>query len=158
MTQGFHDKRSVRPAFFIPHFLTNMAPRRSKKARLAPPAPTTDNSVPRGVGKCKALDLPAEILLEIISYYPNLPMDAPEKFLMSWRYLDASAFERSDAIRALSQTCSSWRAFFWPMLWERIEAGALKGRTGAWYRKLADALIRKSNGIASNPDIASKVR
>lgn len=137
-----------------------MTPRQSKKPRLAFPAPLADSSIPRGVEKCKAVALPAEILLEIISYYPNLPMDnPPERFPMNRRYLDASAFERSDTIRALSQTCLTWRAFFWHMLWERVEAGALKGRTGAqWYHKLTDTLIRKCNGIASNPDIANKVR
>ncbi|KAJ2919464.1 hypothetical protein MD484_g962, partial [Candolleomyces efflorescens] len=167
--------------------------------------------------ECKFLELPSEILLEILSYFePAVSMDSGEKavnvvypnggedttttadnnvvdggsansdsgsngdgsgsagnadagaetpvltytyYYNEQRFLPGSAFSRTDSLRALSQTCVAWRNFFWPMIWENVELGsALRDGRGAWYRKLADGLIRKGKGIIADAEVAKRVK
>ncbi|KAJ2923444.1 hypothetical protein H1R20_g13654, partial [Candolleomyces eurysporus] len=74
-------------------------------------------------------------------------------------FLPRSSFARTDAFRALSQTCVAWRDFFWPMIWEDVELGsALRDGMGAWYKKLAQGLIRKAKGIIEDEEVAKRVQ
>ncbi|RXW19550.1 hypothetical protein EST38_g6304 [Candolleomyces aberdarensis] len=198
-------------------------------ARAKAPSSTAAASGAGSNEECKFLELPSEILLEILSYFePAVSLDAGEKALNvlypnagedtttptaaengvnndddrnndndnassngnsesdsddngngngnasnvndtpvitytyyynEQRFLPGSAFSRTDALRALSQTCVAWRNFFWPMIWENVDLGsALRDGRGAWYRKLADGLIRKGRGIIGDAEVAKWVR
>ncbi|KAK0200096.1 hypothetical protein DFS33DRAFT_217786 [Desarmillaria ectypa] len=64
--------------------------------------------------------LPIELLLEIFSYWPSIPISWPESpALFPNIYL-----ERSHTIRALTQTCTSLRAILLPLAWQNLEACA----------------------------------
>ena len=72
----------------------------------------------------------------------------------SFRYL-----ERTDALRALSQTCKLWRHLFFPLLWERLESCLTRPKSAIWYSKVhGESLIRKSSLVCENLEIASHVR
>ncbi|KAK0227377.1 hypothetical protein EDD85DRAFT_974958 [Armillaria nabsnona] len=61
--------------------------------------------------------LPNELLLEILSYWPSIPIPAKDRRVFSERYM-----QRFHALLALSQTCRSLRNVFLPLVWERLEA------------------------------------
>ncbi|KAJ6532648.1 hypothetical protein B0H19DRAFT_1241931 [Mycena capillaripes] len=67
---------------------------------------------------CSLPDLPTELLVEMISYYPS-----PFTFLSPLVRQEhvAQRHERCQVLRTLSQSCSSLRRIFLPLLWERIE-------------------------------------
>ena len=72
----------------------------------------------------------------------------------SFRYL-----ERTDALRALSQTCKLWGHLFFPLLWERLESCLTRPKPAIWYSKVhGESLIRKSSLVCENREIASHVR
>lgn len=114
----------------------------------------------------KALELPWELLIEIISYFERLPIPIttktnfhPSPYGVDLMPSESSQYlERTDALRALSQTCRLWRNIFFPLLWERLEACLTHSSTAAWYKVYGESLIRKSSLVAENPGIASHVR
>ena len=121
----------------------------------APAFPNTGSS-------SKVLELPLELLMEILSYFHCLPIPITAvhnfnaqgiDFKLSSRYL-----ERTDVLRALSQTCKLWRHLFFPMLWERLEPCLAHTNGGAWYKAHGDSMIRTSSLVCENPEIASHVR
>jgi hypothetical protein len=75
-------------------------------------------------GKCTFVEMPVELLCEIMSYFPALAVPTSRQFYTP--VLPPSVFERWDVLRALSQTCRLWRSIFYPMLWERMEACAVR--------------------------------
>jgi hypothetical protein len=75
-------------------------------------------------GNCGLVELPANLLLEIMSYFPAVPVPTTRTSYLP--ILRPSVFERWDVLRALSQTCQLWRSVFFPMLWERMEACAVR--------------------------------
>ncbi|KDR68728.1 hypothetical protein GALMADRAFT_146075 [Galerina marginata CBS 339.88] len=61
---------------------------------------------------------PDELLLEVMSYYPPIPLPTVEP----QPPIDADAqIERRETLAALSHTCSNLRRFFRPYIWQRIE-------------------------------------
>ena len=106
--------------------------------------------------------LPLELIMDILSYFDCLPIFTNKLNLslfgidprVSRRYL-----ERTDVLRALSQTCRSWRNLFFPLLWERLEpCSVMDDGSGNWFESNMDSLIRKSALVCENPEIASHVR
>ena len=107
--------------------------------------------------------LPLELIMEILSYFNCLPIITNKLNLslfginpkVSRRYL-----ERTDALRALSQTCRSWRNLFLPLLWERLESccSVMDIDSGNRFESNMNSLIRKSALVCENPEIASHVR
>ncbi|KAJ6612384.1 hypothetical protein B0H10DRAFT_2437021 [Mycena sp. CBHHK59/15] len=79
--------------------------------------------------------LPTELLLEIISYYYHCAQGD-------------TLIGRFEVLRALSQTCSSWRNIFLPLTWEHIEA------TGPRMKLLE----RRMTGILKTPSLTRYVR
>jgi hypothetical protein len=109
----------------------------------------------------KLLELPLELIMEIVSHFDHLPIITGKLDYspfgvdptISRRYL-----ERTDALRALSQTCKLWRHLFFPLLWERLEPCLTHSKAAAWYKVYGESLIRKSSLVCENPEIASHVR
>ncbi|CAA7269121.1 unnamed protein product [Cyclocybe aegerita] len=109
----------------------------------------------------KILEFPYELILEILSYFEALPVPfTPDDARMNSfsTHLPESTLERSDTLRALSQTCRMWRNVFLPMVWQNLEVSATHSQSAAWYKVFGEALIRKSKLVCDNPDIASLVR
>ncbi|KAG5652110.1 hypothetical protein H0H81_006284 [Sphagnurus paluster] len=121
-------------------------------------------------------DLPVELWLEILSYFPSVRI--PTKRIGHAPLLPASTLARQLSLRALSQTCRAFRTQFLPELWDRFEVCAtlnqieepLRHRppgsrpdderfdlAGAWYKDISRALETKSNGLRESPELAKLV-
>jgi hypothetical protein len=67
--------------------------------------------------------------------------------------------ERTDVLRALSQTCVALRQVTLPLLWERLEAAWVpEAKTGTWYKYVTMELERKAKGVMSRKDLIPHVR
>ncbi|KAJ7697012.1 hypothetical protein B0H17DRAFT_1130659 [Mycena rosella] len=64
-------------------------------------------------------DLPTELLIEIVKYYPKLLVGIEA----SLQGVPSHQFSGNTTLRALSQTCRTLRSIFLPVLWERVHAG-----------------------------------
>ncbi|KIM44352.1 hypothetical protein M413DRAFT_443348 [Hebeloma cylindrosporum] len=110
----------------------------------------------------KVLELPVELLMEILSYFGRLPIPLTADKNLSSLGVDTERssryLERTDVLRALSQTCKVWRHLFFPLLWERLEPCLTHSSGCAWYKLFGESLIRKSSFVCENPAIASHVR
>jgi len=136
----------------------------AETAALHERAPTGESTSAFSNNKgSKALELPLELLMEIISHFKCLPVPITSRSYVTPRgisyRLPSQYLERTDALRLLSQTCKLWRNIFFPLLWERLEACLSHSSSGAtWDKICGDALIRKSSLVCKNPEIASHVR
>ncbi|KAF7343945.1 hypothetical protein MVEN_01683300 [Mycena venus] len=63
-------------------------------------------------------DLPTELLMEMVKYYPELYLDIDA----SLQGVASEQFDGNDTLRALSQTCRTLRGIFLPVLWARVHA------------------------------------
>ena len=156
-----------------------MPPRKRAKKAVAveknpDPSPQYDSTSkirPDVAQTSKIFDLPIEIFVEVLSYFPALPIPTTST---AYPLLSPETLARSDALRALSQTCLSFRNIFFPLLWERLEACAVRTRikgasrsdnreedgnqvSGAWYLAISKAVLTKCNGILANPGYATHV-
>jgi len=124
------------------------------KAAEAPAFPNIDKG-------SKLLELPLELIMEILSHFDHLPIITGKLDCspfgvdptISRRYLG-----RTDVLRALSQTCKLWRNLFFPLLWERLEPCLTHSKAAAWYKVYGESLIRKSSLVCENQEIALHVR
>ncbi|EDR02172.1 uncharacterized protein LACBIDRAFT_309861 [Laccaria bicolor S238N-H82] len=152
-----------------------MPPRRAKRAKLEPVVGATPSSRDvvgaktssdsRAVAvlpnrRSSALGLPVELLMEILSYFPRPLVGVPLYGVYFHSTPPASSLERTNLLRALSQTCQQWRLIFLSLLWERVEVCTARSQKteAAWNLWLARSLERKSKGLAQNPQYASHVR
>ncbi|KAF9005840.1 hypothetical protein BDZ89DRAFT_1079922 [Hymenopellis radicata] len=69
--------------------------------------------------------LPVELHLEIMSYFPRLPVPC----LTFGPILPGEYRDRFDALLSLSQTCSALCHIYYPLLWHTIEACALRTKS-----------------------------
>ena len=99
--------------------------------------------------------LAPELWLEILSYFPKVPDIV--NFVVCRLTLKEWFSDRPDVLRALSQTCRTFRRFFLPMYWERLDVCTNKFG-GADHLHLATSLEAKSIGLCSRPDLADLVR
>ncbi|KAK0200097.1 hypothetical protein DFS33DRAFT_1367023 [Desarmillaria ectypa] len=106
--------------------------------------------------------LPNELLLEILSYWPSIPIPAKGRRVFSEQYI-----LRFHALLALSQTCCSLRNVFLPLVWERLEAYASRKPllsphcklTLPWEKEVATKLIQQLEVvIVRDPTLAVYVR
>jgi len=107
------------------------------------------------------LELPLELIMEILSHFDCLPTITGKLDLGLFGVdpkVSRRDLERTDALRALSQTCRSWRNLFSPLLWERLEPCLIHSDSGKWSESYGESLIRKSTLVCENPEIASHVR
>ncbi|KAF9043872.1 hypothetical protein BDZ89DRAFT_1155908 [Hymenopellis radicata] len=91
-------------------------------------------------GNTKGLPtLPLELHLEILSYFPSVPIPCPSSGILPAEYRD-----RFDAIFALSQTCSALYHVYHPLLWKSLEVCAIRCRpskTRLLAKKMATELV-----------------
>ncbi|PBK65156.1 hypothetical protein ARMSODRAFT_892263 [Armillaria solidipes] len=108
--------------------------------------------------------LPNELLLEILSYWPSIPIPAKDRRVFSERYM-----ERFHALLALSQTCRSLRNVLLPLVWERLEACASRKPLLSplyhrklilpWEKEVATELVRQLEVVTvRDPTLAVYVR
>jgi hypothetical protein len=138
-----------------------MPPRRAKRAKVESvvgATPSSRNVVSLPNRTSSVLELPVELLMEILSYFPGAPVEAPRYGIYFDSTLASSSLERTDLLRVLSQTCQQWRLIFLPLLWECVEVCTTRSQKPAWYLWLARSLERKSKGLAQNPQHAAHVR
>jgi hypothetical protein len=125
------------------------------------------------------LELPAELWLEIISYFPAVPV--PTRRFAHGPVLPPSTLDRSDVLRALSQTCSTLRKMFFERAWERLEVCAIRSERsnnqhaskdysvegfnygvdqipGSWYLGVSRTLQTKCEGLSRHTEYAPLVR
>lgn len=124
-------------------------------------APTSAHDLPAHAQSSKALDLPLELLMEVLSYFRSSPiMTSPTEEATDnvGSIASENNLERTDVLRSLSQTCRLWRDIFFPILWERLDVTATHSESGAWYKVFGEALIKKSLLVSQNPEIAGHVR
>jgi len=123
------------------------------------PNPIVENSESEQVqptnGRQKLPDLPVELLLEVISYFPVVPVPALLAPCMS--ILAPEALDRADAVQSLSQTCHRLRNIFLPVLWESLDTWAVR-YPSSWYLSVARKLEKQSNMLVKNKDLAAYVR
>ncbi|KAF7346837.1 hypothetical protein MSAN_01822900 [Mycena sanguinolenta] len=117
-------------------------------------------------------DLPAEILMEIVSYYPQLIHGVPtgDRFMRdkplqaepsNFRALEGvdESFVGNQTLRYLSQTSRRMRDIFLPMLWARFHACFTRYN---WPRRKiktrAKMLERRMKGIQKTPYILPYIR
>jgi hypothetical protein len=105
------------------------------------------------------LGLPLELIMEILSHFDCLPIITSK--LNYHRFHDRRVsgwyLERTNALRALSQTCRSWRNLFSPLLWERLEPCLIHSDLDQ-RSESGDSLMRMSGFVCENPEIAFHVR
>jgi len=121
----------------------------------APEAPAFSNT------GSPLLELPLELIMEILSHFDCLPIVTSKlnyDFFGTHPRVSDQYLERTNVLRALSQTCRSWRKLFSPLLWERLEPCLIPSDSGKWSESNADLLMRMSTFVRENPEIASHVR
>ena len=107
------------------------------------------------------LELPLELIMEILSHFDCLPIITSK---LNYHLFDGNRrvsgwyLERTNALRALSQTCRSWRNLFSPLLWERLDPCLIPSDSNRRFESNGNLLMRMSAFVCENPEIASHVR
>jgi hypothetical protein len=119
---------------------------------------TSDTSSPERENTTGFAILPDELLLEILSYYPDSEHELNEDI---GKNADAH-FARRERLIALSQTCKNLRRFLRPYVWRRIEVfTGMRVSTGILRtkRQLAFELIRQLEIVTiRDPGLAEYVK
>src|ERR1700691_1381470 len=130
----------------------------SKQTDVAAAAPSSSaqtQSSSHRTTKNIIITLPSELLLEIVSYFPNISiidiLDNPPTLSVEYR-------ERFASLRALSQTCKELRSVYLPLAWERLEACTTTSAPLQFYREVGTALERKCSGLIKSKLLLPFVR
>ncbi|KAF7343968.1 hypothetical protein MVEN_01686000 [Mycena venus] len=100
-------------------------------------------------------DLPTELLMEIVKYYPELYLDIDAII----HGMASEQFAGDDALRALSQTCRTLRGIFLPVLWARVYACfTSRNRPKKRVKRRAKMLERRMIGIQKTPYVMPHIR
>ncbi|KAF6759552.1 hypothetical protein DFP72DRAFT_1043182 [Ephemerocybe angulata] len=121
-------------------------------------------NVSKGLGK-----LPPELVSEVLSCWKPIKNETMLVVGQDAEYirgptLDKSYLARTDALRALSQTCVAYRRAYLPILWRELDAcvstreGVDDMGTYQWFKHLGMALFRKSSLLSHNAGLANLVR
>jgi hypothetical protein len=131
-------------------------PRPSKRAK-GPEHTTQPSSLAQAPSQINEgiVTLPSELLLEIVSYFPNISivdiLDNPRTLSVDYR-------ERFASLRALSQTCKELRCVCLPLAWERLEACTNAGTPVQFFKEVGTALKRKCDGLMNSEHLLPYVR
>ncbi|KAK2462992.1 hypothetical protein APHAL10511_004979 [Amanita phalloides] len=139
-----------------------MSPRRSAAHRVQTriheqnSEPVKPDTLPiHGLNTKGLPTVPAELLLEILSYMQTMPIPCNSEPIR------AEYKERSMALCALFQTCRSLRSALRPFVWERIEVCTANGDTfsNRWCKDVATDLIEQLEIVTiREPSFASHVK
>lgn len=94
--------------------------------------------------------LPPELFDEIISYFPILP----PTFYANTAPVPIPSLnhrQRTDVLRALSQSCRSLRQVAFPRLWRRLDVCFVpESSSGSWYQFCNANLKKKAEGVINS--------
>ncbi|KAJ6595752.1 hypothetical protein DFH09DRAFT_146555 [Mycena vulgaris] len=111
--------------------------------------PPTRSTKPDSTAGLALVHLPPELFDLIIENYTTLP---PTFYYDTGDIPDLKYYERTDALTALSQTCTALRDIALPRLWARLDICRVPQRARpTWYKYTMLALERKANGVAASP-------
>jgi len=133
----------------------NASKKPSKRRRSFNDSPISERENTTGLGT-----LPDELLLEILSYYPESEPGPNEEYTKE----DADAhFARRERLTALSQTCRNLRRFLRPYVWRRIEVftgmRVSAGEVLNTQEKLALELVRQLEIVTIRaPELAEYIK
>lgn len=133
----------------------NASKKPAKRRRIFDDAPISERENTTGLAI-----LPDELLLEILSYYPESEPDLNEEYSEE----DANAhFSRRERLTVLSQTCRNLRRFLRPYVWRRIEVftgmRVSAGEILNTHEKLALELLRQLEIVTIRaPELAEYVK
>lgn len=99
--------------------------------------------------------LPSELLLEIVSNFPEISL---EHILDALQTLPVEYRVRFAALRALSQTCKELRSVVLPLAWERLEACTTAGHPTQFFKEVGSSLERKCKGLLASKHLLPHVR
>ena len=145
---------------------------------LEPPETIEAEDITTSARSSQILQLPAELWLEIMSYFPAVPI--PTQRVTRSPILPPSSRDRSDVLRYLSQTCHTLRDMFFEQAWERLEVCAIRAQRsngqkssedysieglnyrldqipGSWYLCVSRTLQTKCEGLSRYPEYAALV-
>lgn len=135
-----------------------MAPRRTRRKTVAVADAESDLAVTPS--DCINHDnskgfptFPYELHMEILSYFLSVPIPCMDIGILPAEYRD-----KFDAIFALSQLCRTLRHMYHPLLWQSMEACALRsGR--AKNKAMATELVQQAEIVTvREPELAQSVR
>ncbi|KAJ3519995.1 hypothetical protein NMY22_g12947 [Coprinellus aureogranulatus] len=105
---------------------------------------------------------PVKVLHRITAYLHTIPYDTPSHKDPSnaGYYLRPRTLERTNTLRAMSQTCQSWREALLPLLWRDVECGSITRPESKcqWFLQCAPRLIRICGGLGDAPELALHTR
>ncbi|KAJ7153076.1 hypothetical protein C8R43DRAFT_1002838 [Mycena crocata] len=100
-------------------------------------------------------DLPTELLMEMVKYYPELLLEIDANI----HGVASEQLSGNDALRALSQTCSRLRDVFLPVLWSRVYACfTARNRPKRKPKRRAKMLERRMLGIQKTPHVVPYIQ
>ncbi|KAJ7884881.1 hypothetical protein B0H13DRAFT_2045464 [Mycena leptocephala] len=100
-------------------------------------------------------DLPTELLMKIIKYYPELYLDIDAAIYG----VSSEQFDGNDVLRALSQTSHVLRGTFLPLLWARVHACfTVRNRLKRKIRTRAKMLEGRMIGIRKTSYVVPHIR
>lgn len=118
--------------------------------------PTSNRAGANGNSGKGLLSCPIELQTEILDYFPAVT--STTRFRAGRDpILPPTFLERTDLLRSLSQISLDYRRVFLPLLYETVNICVARGG-GAFYKQVGDALRRKMEGLAANPELASCVQ
>ncbi|KAF5330546.1 hypothetical protein D9619_005234 [Psilocybe cf. subviscida] len=113
--------------------------------------------------RARVLDLPLELWTETLTYLRHMPspmtsvdfqiLAYPRNYNIPLEYL-----ERTDVLRALSQTCRRLRNVFQPLAWQQLNTCVMRNRAGSWFHTFGPSILRKSIFVQQNPELGTFVR
>ncbi|KAF8628254.1 hypothetical protein AX15_004029 [Amanita polypyramis BW_CC] len=107
---------------------------------------------------CGLLALSTELIDEILSYLKSITNHTSlHDSGSNVPLLEAGYLECTKALRALSQTCVTYRTRFLPMCWWALEACCQGTVNQAWYKHIGEALQSKCTGLTNHPELAQYI-
>ncbi|KAJ7653648.1 hypothetical protein DFH06DRAFT_1474783 [Mycena polygramma] len=105
------------------------------------------------------LDLPTELLMEIVMYQPELDVDVDAYIYPGRPAADRFQGNENDPLRALSQTCRTLHRVSLPVLWARVHACFASSNPFEWrIRTRPKVLERRMIGIQKTPYVVPYIR
>ncbi|KAF5330541.1 hypothetical protein D9619_005233 [Psilocybe cf. subviscida] len=113
--------------------------------------------------RARVLDLPLELWTETLTYLRQIPSPMTSVDFMILAYprnynIPAEFLERTDVLRALSQTCRRLRNVFLPLVWQQLDTCVMRSPSGSWFHTFGQSIIRKSIFVQQNPELGAFVR